>query len=120
MAFGSIVTSLVTTRTSVETFTPIAGVIHASASSVAYINSSVTWQSGNTGIGTVNVYTSLASGAFSANTVWDTIPLLSFSIASTTNPNQFGFSLSGVYAWRCSVNNSSNSTIALQLGYRID
>lgn len=121
MAFGSLTTfSTVTTRTSVETFTPIAGFIHASANSVAHITSIVTWQSGNTGLGTVNVYTSLGSGAFSADTVWDKIPLYSFSVASTTNPNQLSFALSGIYAWRVGVNNSSNSTIALQVGYRLD
>ena len=121
MAFGSLTTSLVTTRTSVETFTPVLGVVMASAASVAYITSMVTWQSGNTGIGTVNVYTSHGSGAFSATTAWDTIPLLSFSVLSNSvQSQQFGFSLSGVYAWRLGLNNSSNSTVALYLGYRID
>ena len=121
MAFGSLTTSLVTTRTSVETFTPVLGVVHASAASVAHVMSMVTWQSGNTGIGTLNLYTSLGSGVFSATTQWDTIPLLSFSIASNSvQSQQLSFAVSGGYAWRLGINNSSNSTIALQVGYRID
>jgi hypothetical protein len=120
MAFGSITTSIVTTRTSVETFTPVAGVVMASAASVAHVVSRVSWESGNTGIATVNVYTSLQSGAFSADTVWDGIPLYTFSVSSNTNPTQFGFSISGVNAWRASIFNSSNSTVQLSIGYRID
>lgn len=120
MAFGSIITSLVTTKTSVETFTPVAGVVLGSASSTCYIQSLVSWESGNTGIGTLNVYSSLGSGAFSADTQWDTVPLMTFSYSSQTNPGRAAFAVSGVYAWRAGIFNSSNSTILLELGYRVE
>ena len=120
MAYGSITTSIVTTRSSTETFVPVAGVVMASAASVAHIVSRVSWESGNTGVATVNLYTSLQSGVFSADTVWDNVPMLTFSLSSQTNPSQLAFSVSGVNAWRMSVFNSSNSTVQLGIGYRID
>jgi len=121
MAFGSIVTASILTRLGAEDFVGgTTGVVLASASSVAHVQSDISWESGNTGIGTVSFYASVGSGAFSATTEWDDIPFQSFSVSSNTNPNQFATVINGVYAWRAGVFNSSNSTIMLKLSYRID